>query len=55
MARTKGSKNVFKQATCDECGKLIIFTMKEDYIYTLRKEGKKKWYCSYKCWRKAGG
>jgi len=40
--------------TCD-CGKKFIPTV--EYIYKLRKgkTGATKYYCSYTCWRKAGG
>ena len=55
MSRTKGSKNSFKETQCALCNKFIITTNKEEYVYKLTKEGKRKYYCSYTCWRKAGG
>lgn len=55
MARTKGSPNIFKETSCDICNKTLVTTDKEHYLYKLMKQGKRKYYCSYTCWRKAGG
>ena len=55
MPRTKGSRNIFKNAVCSICGKQLSIIDKEDYVYKLRKQGKLLWYCSYTCWRKDGG
>ena len=35
------------------CGKQFIHT--GEWVYKLHKNGKNVYYCSYTCWRKAGG
>lgn len=55
MARTKGSPNIFKNTYCDICNKHLCIIDMEQYLYKLTIKGKRKYYCSYTCWRKAGG
>lgn len=38
---------------CPICKKLFLYNPQS--IYKLNKGGTKKNYCSYTCWRKAGG
>lgn len=38
---------------CPKCGKTFIKPVEN--IYRLTIKGKTKHYCSYSCWRKAGG
>lgn len=42
-----------KDRRCGECGKLVIPT--PQWLYKLEKNYKTIYYCSYKCYRKAGG
>ena len=45
---------LFIQRNCDICGKLVIPT--PHWMYKTHKPGKGiKYYCSYNCYRKAGG
>lgn len=46
------AEDQWKIYTCD-CGKNFIPTPK--YTYKLMKKMKTTYYCSYTCWRKAGG
>lgn len=39
--------------TCPVCGKEFLHNSMS--IYKLSKGGRTKYYCSYTCWRKAGG
>ena len=45
-------KDPFNIHTC-VCGKTFIPT--SQYVYKIPKNGKWQYYCSYTCWRKAGG
>ena len=39
---------------CLNCGRLIYPT--GDWVYKIKRSKQKtQWYCSYACWRKAGG
>ncbi len=45
---------VLVQRNCDICGKTVIPT--PHWMYKIHKPGKNiKYYCSYTCYRKAGG
>lgn len=34
---------------CPECGKKFFIEYKKSYMYTLKHNNKKQYYCSYKC------
>ena len=43
-----------REKKCELCGKLFILTY--NYLYKLRDKNQKNlYYCSYTCWKKAGG
>lgn len=44
---------MFITKICAKCGKSFIPA--SGHLYKLQKHGKLEYYCSYKCWRKAGG
>ena len=48
----KGKEDPFRVHRCT-CGKTFIPT--HEYVYKLSVKGRLKYYCSYTCWRKAGG
>lgn len=50
----KGRGSALQTRICSECGKEFIPGAEHLYVLTKYKQGK-KWYCSYKCWRKNGG
>lgn len=53
MPNKTGKQDMWIIHTC-ECGKTFIPTYK--YVYKIKKaNGNIKYYCSYTCWRKAGG
>lgn len=44
---------MFTAKNCGQCGKMFI--PGREHLYKLLKSNKTKYYCSYSCWRKAGG
>lgn len=50
----KTKRDCFKVLVC-ECGKSFVPTYGWLYKLQSRKNGKISYYCSYTCWRKAGG
>ena len=45
---------MFYTRVCGKCGKIITIP-DSTYIYKIKKNCKVIYYCSYTCWRKAGG
>lgn len=43
------------EKTCPECKGNFIYNSMSVYKIRHNKTGAWKYYCSYKCWRKAGG
>lgn len=55
----KDKKNIidriFPTKKCNCCKKEFIVTDLKQYMYKLYVNNKPLWYCSYTCYRKAGG
>lgn len=38
------------EKTCSACGKSFIVVNPLSYTYTLKRKGRKLYYCCYSCW-----
>ena len=46
---------VISMEKCPVCKRSFVYNRMSIYKIKNRRNGKIKWYCSYTCWRKAGG
>lgn len=45
-----------KTKACSICGEEFVTSVPlQQYLYKRHRNGKHEYYCSYKCWHKAGG
>ena len=47
--------DLFSEKNCKGCGKYFVVARPAYYTYKLQIKDKLNYYCSYTCWRKAGG